>query len=58
LENQQIIKPNGEAIGFEVDAFRKHCLLNGLDDIGLTLQHEDEIKTFETKHKAASPWLF
>ncbi|QAB14988.1 3-isopropylmalate dehydratase small subunit [Hydrogenovibrio thermophilus] len=58
LENQQIIKPNGEAIGFEVDAFRKHCLLNGLDDIGLTLQHEDEIKTFETKHKATSPWLF
>ncbi|MGE4499211.1 MAG: 3-isopropylmalate dehydratase small subunit [Hydrogenovibrio sp.] len=58
LENQQIIKPNGEAIEFEVDAFRKHCLLNGLDDIGLTLQHEDEIKTFETKHKAASPWLF
>lgn len=58
LENQQIIKPNGETIGFEVDAFRKHCLLNGLDDIGLTLQHEDEIKTFETKHKAASPWLF
>lgn len=58
LENQQIIKPNGEAIGFDVDAFRKHCLLNGLDDIGLTLQHEDEIKTFETKHKAASPWLF
>lgn len=58
LDNQQIIKPNGETIGFDVDAFRKHCLLNGLDDIGLTLQHEDEIKTFETKHKAASPWLF
>ncbi len=58
LENQQIIQPNGEAIGFDVDAFRKHCLLNGLDDIGLTLQHEDEIKTFEAKHKAASPWLF
>ncbi|MGC9386913.1 MAG: 3-isopropylmalate dehydratase small subunit [Hydrogenovibrio sp.] len=58
LENQHIIKPNGDAIEFDVDAFRKHCLLNGLDDIGLTLQHEDEIKTFEAKHKAASPWLF
>lgn len=58
LENQHIIKPNGDAIEFDVDAFRKHCLLNGLDDIGLTLQHEDEIKAFEAQHKAASPWLF
>lgn len=58
LEHQQIKKPNGEAIPFEVDSFRRHCLLNGLDDIGLTLQHEDEIKAFEAKYKAASPWLY
>ena len=43
---------------FEVEAFRKHCLLNGLDDIGLTLQHVDEIRAFEAKHRAAQPWLF
>jgi len=43
---------------FEVDAFRRHCLLNGLDDIGLTLQHVEEIKAFETKRKAEQPWLF
>jgi 3-isopropylmalate/(R)-2-methylmalate dehydratase small subunit len=41
-----------------VDPFRKHCLLNGLDDIGLTLQHSDEIHAFEDKHRAAQPWLF
>ncbi|HEX4986865.1 MAG TPA: 3-isopropylmalate dehydratase small subunit [Burkholderiales bacterium] len=43
---------------FEVDDFRRHCLLNGLDDIGLTLQHVDEIKAFEAKRKAEQPWLF
>jgi len=58
LEHQQIKKPSGETIPFEVDSFRRHCLLNGLDDIGLTLQHEDEIKAFEAKYKAASPWLY
>lgn len=58
LENQLIKKPNGDTIPFEVDSFRRHCLLNGLDDIGLTLQHEDQIKAFEAKHKAASPWLY
>ncbi len=58
LENQQIVKPNGDAIPFEVDAFRKHCLLNGLDDIGLTLQDADDIKAYETKRKESSPWLF
>jgi 3-isopropylmalate/(R)-2-methylmalate dehydratase small subunit len=47
-----------QAFPFEVDAFRKHCLLNGLDDIGLTLQHVDEIKAFEAKRKAEQPWLF
>ena len=58
LEQQSITAPDGTVYKFEVDAFRKHCLLNGLDDIGLTLQHVDEIKTFEAKHRAAQPWLF
>jgi 3-isopropylmalate/(R)-2-methylmalate dehydratase small subunit len=58
LENQNIVKPNGDAIPFEVDAFRKHCLMNGLDDIGLTLQDADDIKAYEEKRKASSPWLF
>lgn len=58
LEQQTITAPDGTVYKFEVDAFRKHCLLNGLDDIGLTLQHVDEIKVFEAKHRAAQPWLF
>ncbi len=58
LENQQIVKPSGDSIPFEVDSFRKHCLLNGLDDIGLTLQDADDIKAYEAKRKASSPWLF
>lgn len=58
LENQRVITPNGEILEFEVDAFRKHCLLNGLDDIGITLQDEDAIRAFEQKHKDARPWLF
>jgi len=58
LENQQIVKPNGEVIPFEVDSFRRHCLLNGLDDIGLTLQHEADIKAYEEKRKRQAPWLF
>ncbi|WP_040728154.1 3-isopropylmalate dehydratase small subunit [Thiomicrorhabdus sp. Kp2] len=58
LENQQIIKPNGETIAFEVDSFRRHCLINGLDDIGLTLQHEADIKAYEEKRKQTAPWLF
>jgi len=44
--------------GFEVDAFRKHCLLNGLDDIGLTLQDAEAIKAFENGHQQRQPWLF
>jgi 3-isopropylmalate/(R)-2-methylmalate dehydratase small subunit len=44
--------------GFDIDAFRKHCLLNGLDDIGLTLQYADEIRAYEDKRKQSSPWLF
>jgi 3-isopropylmalate/(R)-2-methylmalate dehydratase small subunit len=58
LERQVISLPDGSETGFEVDAFRKHCLLNGLDDIGLTLEHVDDIKSFETRHRAAQPWLF
>ena len=58
LDQQTVTTPSGEAFRFEVDAFRKHCLLNGLDDIALTLQHVDEIKAFEAKHKSQQPWLF
>ncbi|MDM1715815.1 3-isopropylmalate dehydratase small subunit [Thiopseudomonas alkaliphila] len=58
LEAQTITRPDGVSYSFEVDAFRKHCLLNGLDDIGLTLQDEAAIKDFEAKHQAAQPWLF
>lgn len=57
LEEQTICAPDGTVYPFEVDAFRKHCLLNGLDDIGLTLQHVGEIAAFEEKHRAAQPWL-
>ena len=49
---------NGEEIAFDVDSFRKHCLLEGLDDIGLTLQHVDEIRAYEEKRKQTAPWLF
>ena len=58
LEQQNITTPEGTVYKFEVDAFRKHCLLNGLDDIGLTLQHVEDIRAYETKHRAAQPWLF
>ncbi|NPU93379.1 MAG: 3-isopropylmalate dehydratase small subunit [Gammaproteobacteria bacterium] len=58
LANQQIVKPDGEKIPFEVDEFRKHCLINGLDDIGLTLQDADAIKIYESKRRQESPWLF
>lgn len=58
LEAQKLVKPNGEAIEFEVDSFRRHCLLNGLDDIGLTLQHADEIRSYEEKRRQTSPWMF
>ncbi|MDN6323351.1 MAG: 3-isopropylmalate dehydratase small subunit [Halomonas sp.] len=58
LEHQQVVTPSGEILEFEVDEFRKHCLLEGLDDIGLTLKDEDAIRAFEQKHKAARPWLF
>jgi 3-isopropylmalate/(R)-2-methylmalate dehydratase small subunit len=55
----QTVSCGGEIIAsFEIDAFRKHCMLNGLDDIALTLQHADEIKTYEEKRKQTAPWLF
>lgn len=58
LEQQQVITPNGEAIPFEVDSFRRHCLLNGLDDIGLTLQDADAIRAYEARVSQERPWLF
>ncbi len=57
LERQVIVKPQGEVIPFEVQAFRKYCLLNGFDDIGLTLRHADKIKAFESERLAQKPWL-
>jgi len=57
LESQKIDRPDGEAISFEIDPFRKHCLLNGLDDIGLTLEKTAEIEAFEQRAHAAHPWL-
>ncbi len=58
LEQQVVVTPAGQSFSFDVDAFRKHCLLNGLDDIGLTLQKVGLIKKFEETHKASQPWLF
>ncbi len=58
LENQTISKENGQVIKFEIDEFRKQRLLNGLDDIGLTLQQVDDIKAYEMKRKQETPWLF
>jgi len=58
LATQTVTRPDGVQYRFEIDAFRKHCLLHGLDDIGLTLQERDAIAAFETRHKATSPWLF
>ncbi|HEV8257302.1 MAG TPA: 3-isopropylmalate dehydratase small subunit [Casimicrobiaceae bacterium] len=58
LERQTVATVDGATIfAFEVEPFRKHCLLNGLDDIGLTLEHADEIRSFEAKHLAERPWL-
>jgi 3-isopropylmalate/(R)-2-methylmalate dehydratase small subunit len=58
LAAQCVTAPTGETYGFDVDAFRKHCLLNGLDDIGLTLQERDAIRAFEARHQQAQPWVF
>ncbi|MGE0845715.1 MAG: 3-isopropylmalate dehydratase small subunit [Flavobacteriaceae bacterium] len=56
LENQTIQGPDGGSIGFEIDPFRKHCLLNGLDDIGLTMEKAASIDAFESKAESARPW--
>ena len=57
LETQEIKGPDGGTISFDIDPFRKHCLLEGLDDVGLTLQKEDKITSFENKRAAEQPWL-
>ena len=57
LERQVVIKPGGDELPFEVQAFRKYCLLNGFDDIGLTLRHADKINAFEAHRLAQKPWL-
>jgi 3-isopropylmalate/(R)-2-methylmalate dehydratase small subunit len=57
LDKQLVIKGQGESIPFEVQAFRKYCLMGGLDDIGLTLRHSDKIKAFEAERLATKPWL-
>lgn len=58
LPAQTITTPAGQVISFNVDEFRKHCLIHGLDDIGLTLQHVDDIKSYEQRRAAEAPWLF
>ena len=58
LQNQSVTTPGDQRFSFDIDPFRKHSLLNGLDEIGLTLQHADKIKAFEEKHRATQPWLF
>ena len=57
LENQFIVLPSNEKISFQVDAFRKHCLMNGLDDIGLTMQYSESIKAFEKEYYQKNSWL-
>jgi len=57
LENQTISRPDGGEITFELDEFKKHCLLNGLDDIALTMENEGKITDFEEGHKTTQPWL-
>lgn len=58
LAAQTVTRPDGKAYAFEIDEFRKHCLLHGLDDIGLTLQDAEAIRIFESNHNATQPWLF
>jgi 3-isopropylmalate/(R)-2-methylmalate dehydratase small subunit len=53
-----VMTPAGEAMKFEIDPFRKHCLINGLDEIGLTLKHADKIRAYEEKRKNTEPWIF
>ncbi len=58
LDAQTVTRPDGKVIPFDVDPFRKYCLLNGFDDIGLTLRHADKIREFEARRQAEQPWLF
>ena len=58
LEAQTVTAPGGESFKFDIDPFAKHCLLNGLDEIGLSLEHAGKIKAFETQHRERQPWLF
>ena len=58
LAAQTVTTPSGAVFQFEIDAFRKHCLLNGLDDIGLTLERVDEIRAYEARRRKEAPWLF
>ena len=58
LHDQSVTTPGGDVFSFEVDEFRRQCLLEGLDDIDLTLQHADEIRAFEEQYKSHAPWVF
>jgi 3-isopropylmalate/(R)-2-methylmalate dehydratase small subunit len=58
LPAQLVVRPDGHAIPFAVDAFRKECMLNGWDDIGLTLRHAEKIREFEARRRSEQPWLF
>ena len=58
LEKQEIHGPDGGVVKFDIDGFRKHCLLNGLDDVGLTLQKKPQVDSFEQQQKASQPWLY
>lgn len=57
LERQVVVKPDGAELSFEIESFRKYCLINGFDDIGLTLRHADKIKAFEAERLLTKPWL-
>jgi 3-isopropylmalate/(R)-2-methylmalate dehydratase small subunit len=57
LPRQVVVKPDGDELPFEVQPFRKYCLVNGFDDIGLTLRHADKIRAFEAERLARMPWL-
>jgi 3-isopropylmalate/(R)-2-methylmalate dehydratase small subunit len=58
LEKQEITGPDGGTLKFEIDPFRKHCLLEGLDDIGLTERKADKVESYEARHRASQPWMF
>ncbi|MCG3187353.1 MAG: 3-isopropylmalate dehydratase small subunit [Rhodocyclaceae bacterium] len=58
LETQTVTRPDGKSLKFDIDPFRRHCLMNGLDEIGLTLVHADAIRTYEGRRRLEQPWLF